>query len=294
MINFDLEDNIKSKKPSNRVWEKFKRNKFALFGAIIIFLLVIIAIFAPIIAPHEPNYIDMANFQGKPSSEHWLGTDMVGRDTLSRVIFGTRISLSVGLVSVSIIVIIGTFLGSISGYYGKTIDFVIMRLADVTLSFPMLVLVIVAVSIVGPSIYNIMIVIGLIGWPTLCRIVRAEFLYRKNVDFVVAAQSIGASDLRIITKHILPNCIAPIIVTATFGVAVSILSESGLSFLGLGVQPPTASWGNMLNDAQSIVILEKMPYYWAPPGIAIAITVLAINFIGDGLRDALDPRTLDY
>lgn len=277
----------------SRVWRKFLNDKRAWFGSIALIVIFLAAIFAQRLAPYDPFQIDMKAFQAGPTPQHWLGTDTVGRDVLSRLIYGARVSLSVGLVSVVINVLIGTFFGAISGYYGGTIDQIIMRLSDAFLSFPMLVIVIVAVSIVGPSIMNIMIVIGVMGWPTICRIVRGEFLSLRNEEFVTAAIMVGAQDLRIIFRHILPNTLAPIIVAATFGAASVILLEGSLSFLGLGVQPPTASWGNMLNDAQSIVILEKMPWLWVPPGLAIAITVLSFNFVGDAMRDAFDPTTRD-
>lgn len=277
----------------SRVWRKFLNDKRAWFGSIALIVIFLAAILAQRLAPYDPFQIDMKAFQAGPTPQHWLGTDTVGRDVLSRLIYGARVSLSVGLVSVVINVLIGTFFGAISGYYGGTIDQIIMRLSDAFLSFPMLVIVIVAVSIVGPSIMNIMIVIGVMGWPTICRIVRGEFLSLRNEEFVTAAIMVGAQDLRIIFRHILPNTLAPIIVAATFGAASVILLEGSLSFLGLGVQPPTASWGNMLNDAQSIVILEKMPWLWVPPGLAIAITVLSFNFVGDAMRDAFDPTTRD-
>jgi peptide/nickel transport system permease protein len=187
-------------------------------------------------------------------------------------------------------VLIGTILGALSGYFGGVVDAVIQRLTDAVMCFPSLIIIIAAVAIIGPSIYNVMIVIGLLTWPSICRIVRGQFLSLREREFVEAAQAMGAGNMRIIFRHLLPNAIAPIIVAATFGIASAILTEAGLSFLGLGVQPPTASWGNMINTAQSAAVLQQMPWLWIPAGIMIALAVLSINFIGDGLRDTLDPR----
>ncbi|MDQ6603737.1 MAG: ABC transporter permease, partial [Chloroflexota bacterium] len=203
-----------------------------------------------------------------------------------------RVSLSVGLVAVGIYTIIGLLLGALAGYYGGWVDSVIMRFADIVLSFPSLIIIITVVSILGPNIYNVMLVIGLLGWPPMARILRGLFLSLRERDFILASRTVGAPPARIIFKHLLPNALAPVIVAATFGIAQAILLEAGLSFLGLGVQPPTASWGNMLTDAQSLTVLESMPWLWIPPGIMIALAVLSINFIGDGLRDALDPYLL--
>jgi peptide/nickel transport system permease protein len=206
------------------------------------------------------------------------------------VIFGTRVSLSVGLVAVTIYTLVGTILGAISGYYGGAVDNVIQRVTDTVMCFPSLIIIIAAVAIVGPSIFNVMVVIGLLQWPGVCRLVRGEFLSLRERDFVLAARAIGARDRRVIVCHILVNAVGPITVAATFGVAAAILTEAGLSFLGLGVQPPTASWGNMINSAQSASVLQEMPWAWVPPGVLIALAVLSINFVGDGLRDAVDPR----
>jgi peptide/nickel transport system permease protein len=269
----------------------FGRHRLAVFGAVVIGMLVLIAIFAPLIATHDPNEIDLFATSQGPSSEHWLGTDDIGRDVFSRVVYGTRVSLSVGLVAVTIYVIIGTILGAVSGYFGGWVDSTIQRFTDAIMCFPSLIIIIAAVAIIGPSIYNVMIVIGLLTWPGICRLVRGQFLSLREREFVEAARSMGAKPKRIIFRHLLPNAIAPITVAATFGVAAAILTEAGLSFLGLGVQPPTASWGNMINTAQSAAVLQQMPWLWIPAGIMIALAVLSINFVGDGLRDALDPRS---
>jgi len=274
------------------VWSRFRRHTIAVIGMLILFLLTIGAIAAPLIARQDPYKVSISAYRKPPSAAHLLGTDASGRDVLSRLLHAGRVSLSVGLVAVSIYASIGIVLGALAGFYGRWVDSLIMRAADIVLAFPTLILIITIVSILGPSIYNVMIVIGLLGWPPIARIVRGLFLTLREREFILAGRTIGASNSRLIFRHILPNALAPVIVAATFGMASAILLEAGLSFLGLGVQPPTPSWGNMLTDAQSLTVLESMPWLWIPPGIAIALAVLAINFIGDGLRDALDPYVL--
>jgi len=259
-------------------------------GAIILLVLTASALLAPLLSGgNDPYKVDISSYRQGPKAGHPLGTDSSGRDVMARLLTAGQVSLSVGVVAVTIYTVIGTILGSFSGYYGGKVDAIIMRLADIVLSFPSLILIITVVSVLGPSIYNIMLVIGLLGWPPIARIVRALFLSLREREFVLASRTIGVPNVRIIFRHILPNAIAPVIVAATFGMANAILLEAGLSFLGLGVQPPTPSWGNMLTDAQSLTVLESMPWLWIPPGMMIALAVLSINFIGDGLRDALDP-----
>lgn len=269
---------------------RFLRHRLAVAGLIIVLILVFAAVFANQVSPHDPNAIVVTQIDDRPSAIYPLGLDQVGRDNLSRLIHAARISLSVGLVAVSIYIVIGTVLGALAGYFGGAVDILITRLTDTFLSFPTLMLILVVVSLVGPRIWNVMLVLGLLGWPPTCRLVRGEFLSLRERDYVHAARASGAVDSRIIFRHVLPNAMGPILVNATFGVATAILTEAALSFLGLGVQPPTASWGNMLTSAQSLSILEQRPFLWVPPGFAIFISVLAINFVGDGLRDALDPR----
>jgi peptide/nickel transport system permease protein len=263
-----------------------------MFGVVLLVCMSLAAIFAPVIAEHDPYTTDLRAYRTAPSADHPLGTDSAGRDVLSRLLHAGRVSLRVGLVAVSIYAVIGIVLGGIAGFYGGWVDSLIMRLADMVLSFPSLIIIIVIVSILGPSIYNVMLVIGGLGWPPIARLVRASFLSLRERDFVTAARASGAGSSRLIFRHILPNALAPVIVAASFGMAQAILLEAGLSFLGLGVQPPTPSWGNMLTDAQSISVLRSMPWLWLPPGAMIALTVLSINFIGDGLRDAFDPRAI--
>lgn len=272
------------------VWRRFIRHRLALISSIVLLAIVLIAAAADVLAPYDPAFIDPLVFDEAPTPAHPLGTDRIGRDVLSRLIHGGRISLSVGVVAVSIYMVLGVVLGALAGYYGGWVDNVISRIIDIVLSFPTLMLILVLVSLLGPGLQNIMLVLGLLGWPQVARIVRGEVLRLRTNDFVWAARMIGSPNSRIITHHILPNAMGPMLVAATFGVASAILSESALSFLGLGVQPPTASWGQMLNDAQSLTILESKPWLWIPPGMMILISVLSINFIGDSLRDALDPQ----
>lgn len=288
--NDALEFGAKEEKYWHMVLRRFLKHKLAVGGLVIVVLLILCAVFAPFIAPQDPYTITDV-FNGAPSAEHLLGTDRVGRDVLSRLIFGTRVSLSVGFLTVAISVAIGTVLGLVSGYFGKKIDMLIMRICDVFMSFPQLMLILVVVSIVGPSTKNITLVLGLLGWPQVTRLVRGNVLSIKESDYMKACTALGFHVPRKLFLHILPNTLAPIMVNATFGIASNILMEAGLSFLGLGVRDPIASWGNMLTDAQSLTILTSQPWQWIPPGIMIMVSVLSVNFMGDGLRDAIDPKS---
>jgi peptide/nickel transport system permease protein len=269
-------------------WKRFKKNKLALTGAILVFGLLVIAILAPFVSPYDPNIINMDDVLQAPGSRHILGTDDLGRDILSRMIYGTRISLSVGFVAIAIATIIGIILGSLAGYYGKLIDSLIMRLVDIMLSVPTFFLLLTIIAIVGPSIWIVMFVIGLTGWMSIARLVRAEFLTLKEREFVLAARSIGASDARIIFKHILPNAMSPVYVSFILGVAGAILMESGLSFLGFGVQPPVPSWGNILTAGREYMEVAWWLIFF--PGLAILITCLSYYILGEGIRQALDPK----
>ncbi|MBV9408064.1 MAG: ABC transporter permease [Candidatus Eremiobacteraeota bacterium] len=283
----------------NTVWRRFRRHKIALVGAVVIVLMGMIAVFANLITPADPNYIDQVHWQGYPLAPgafgHILGTDENGRDLLARLIFGARISLTVALFAVIMEITIGTLLGSISGYYGGWVDFIIMRVTDVVLSIPLLPLLLVLTAIVAGSSNKaalsfgvIVLIIGLTSWPSVARLVRASFLSLREREFAEAARALGNRDTNIIFRHLLPNALAPIIVQATLEVANVIILESTLSFLGFGIQPPTASWGNMLANAQSNI--TQAPWAAIFPGLCILVTVLAINYLGDGLRDALDPN----
>lgn len=279
-----------SEKYLSLIIRRFKRHKMAVTGLVFVCVLLIIAALAPVIAPHNPYAVENS-FGAAPSVKHFLGTDQVGRDVLSRLIYAARVSLIVGIGTMIISVSIGTVLGLISGYFGGTIDMIIMRITDIFMSFPQMMLILVIVSIVGPGLMNIIWVLGFLGWPSVARLVRGNVLSIKEMDYVKSAVALGFSTPRLLFSHVLPNTTAPILVNATFGIARAIIYEASLSFLGIGVQPPTASWGNMLTDAQSLSVLTTQPWLWFPPGIMIILTVLAVNFIGDGLRDALDPKS---
>lgn len=264
-------------------------NPLALIGFIIIATIMLLAIFAPLIAPYDPDAIDVKAILLPPSDAHYMGTDGLGRDVFSRMLFGARISLLVGIVAVGIATAIGVVLGSIAGYYRGWVDVFIMRLVDVMLSIPTFFLILAVIAFLTPSIWNIMIVIGLTSWMGVTRLVRAEFLSLRGREFVLASETLGARDNRLIFKHLLPNSLTPVIVSSVLGVASAVLVESGLSFLGLGVQAPQASWGNILTDGKEYIQFA----WWLSlfPGLAILITVLGYNLLGEGLRDVFDPRT---
>jgi len=267
---------------------RFLRNKLAVSGALIIIIMSVFALFAPLLSPYQPDEIQIGNYLLPPSTQHWLGTDLLGRDLFSRMAYGARISLLIGFVSVGIAVSIGVFFGAIAGYYGGWVDMVIMRFVDIMFCFPTFFLILAIIAMLEPNIFVIMAVIGLTGWMGVSRLIRAEILSLKERDFVQAARACGVSDFAIIIRHLVPNAIGPVIVSATLGVAAAILTESSLSFLGIGVQPPTPSWGNILMDAKSSLgVAWWMTFY---PGLAIFITVLGYNLLGEGLRDVLIPR----
>jgi len=266
----------------------FRNNKMSVVGAGIILFFLIIALFAPVISPFDPYDIDLNKTLQAPSSDHWLGTDDKGRDVLSRLIFGTQITLLVGFASLLFGGIIGTTLGLTAGYIGRWVDTLIMRLTDILLAFPGILLALAIVSALGPSLTNVMIAVGIFQVPIFIRIVRVAVLSVKNLEYIDAIKTLGASHLQIILKHILPNILSPIIVQTTLNLATVILSTAGLSFLGLGAQPPSPEWGAMLSNARSYIFTA--PYLLIFPGLAISFLVLGFNLFGDGLRDALDPR----
>jgi peptide/nickel transport system permease protein len=269
-------------------WRAFTRNRLAIIGGVVVAILATAAILAPFAAPWDPNRPDVKQILDPPSKQHLLGTDQLGRDVLSRMLYGARVSLAVGFVSVGIAAAIGIMLGAAAGYHGGMVDASIMRLVDLMLVFPRFFLLLAVLAFLKPSIWTIMAVIGLTGWMGVARLVRAEFLALKEREFVLWSQSIGASAFRIIWRHILPNAMAPVLVAMTLGIPAAILTESGLSFLGLGVQPPHATWGNILNEGKDAIELA----WWLSvyPGLAILVTVLSYNLLGEGIRDALDPR----
>lgn len=280
----------RSASPVRQAVRRFRRSHLAMVGVVVLALLALAAVFAPVVARHDPNTIDLGAMSDGPSLAHWLGTDQTGRDTFARIVYGGRVDLSIGVVAAGISLVIGATLGAVGGYFGGVIDSTIMRFTDVVMTFPAIVILLTVAAITGPGVLNTMLIIGLLNWPVPCRLVRAKFLSLRQQEFVVAARSMGASTPRVIFAHAFPNTIDVLVVNTTLAVANAILLSAGLSFLGLGVQPPTASWGNMVEAARNINVLEQLPWQWIPAGVAIILAVLAINFIGDGLRDALDPR----
>lgn len=289
-----------------QIWLQFRRNKMAVAGLVFIALLIVMALAAPLIAtskplyctsggacikapiPYTPSEYNLDETLMAPCAEHWLGTDGQGRDVAARMVFGARVSLAVGVVAVGIYIVLGVLLGAAAGYYGGWVDQLISRAIEIMICFPTFFLILTLLAFVGPSIYNIMIVIGLTSWTGVARLVRGEFLKLKNQDYVQAAVALGASDARIIFRHILPNALAPVLVSATFGVAAAILIESSLSFLGFGVPPQVSSWGSILSQSQEFMDIA----WWLTliPGAAIFITITVYNIVGEGLRDAIDPR----
>jgi peptide/nickel transport system permease protein len=269
-------------------WRAFVANRLAVVGGVVVLHLVVLALLAPVLAPMDPNRPDVTRILEPPSRAHPLGTDQLGRDVLSRMLFGARVSLAVGFVSVGIATAIGIVLGSLAGYNAGLADAVIMRLVDLMLVFPRFFLLLAVLAFLTPSIWTIMAMIGLTGWMGVTRLVRAEFLSLKEREFVLWSHAIGASGFRVVWRHILPNAMAPVLVAMTLGIPAAILTESGLSFLGIGVQPPFATWGNILNDGRDAIEIA----WWLSlyPGLAILVTVLAYNLLGEGIRDALDPR----
>ena len=294
------EQNINKTKvmsPWMMVWSRFKKKKTAVAGLIIFILLVLSAIFAPFLTPYQLETIDKAARNQAPSAAHWLGTDNLGRDYLTRILYGGRVSLKVGLFAVIISIVLGIIIGGIAGYYGGWIDNLLMRITEIVMSFPFLPLAITISDVVGEGLpgeykmYITMFIIGLLSWPGLARIIRGQILSLREQEFMLAATALGLSDRRKIFKHLIPNTLGYVIVYATLGMASAILSESSLSFLGLGVVPPTPTWGNLVLSARDAHILTTRPWLWIPPGLCIFLAVISINLIGDGLRDAVDPKS---
>jgi ABC-type dipeptide/oligopeptide/nickel transport system permease subunit len=271
-----------------RHWRRFSRDRWAVTGLGIVTSLTLLALAAPWIAPADPLRGSLVNSLRAPSGDFWLGTDVQGRDLLARLLFGARLSLAVGLVSQTVASVLGVGLGLAAGYYGRWVDGLLMRLADVTLAFPSLLLLIAIAAAVNPSLPIVFVVIGLVGWAGMARLVRGEVLSLRVRDYVQAARALGASDARIVWRHLLPGVLAPVIVAATLGVGGAIMAEAALSFVGLGARPPTPSWGSMVADGRDL--LRVAPWVSIVPGLAIGLTVLGVNLVGDGLRDALEVR----
>lgn len=275
----------------SEVWRRLRRNRAAVIGGVVVLLFIAIAILAPLITPYDPNEGDLAQRLRSFSREHLLGTDALGRDLLSRVIYGARISLEIQIVSVSLALVIGTLLGMVGGYYGGRLDHLIMRLMDILLAFPGIFLAIAIIAALGPGLLNLMLAAGIYSVPQFARIVRGSILTLKEKEFVEAARAVGESDVNILFRYLLPNSMAPIIIQTTLRMATVLLTASGLSFLGLGVQPPTAEWGAMLSTARAYIVTA--PHVATVPGLAIMLVVMGFNLFGDGLRDSLDPRLRD-
>ena len=289
------------KNKSNSLWDqnirRFRKNKLAVGGLLFIIFMLFFSFIGPFLSPYLPDKLNALMINKPPSLEHWMGTDQLGRDILTRLMFGGRISLTIGIASMTLSIIIGTIMGAVSGFYGGIIDSLIMRFADILMSIPSLPLLIILSALMSEwkipqqyRLYIVMLMLSLVGWPGLARLIRGQILSLKEQSFMDAAEVLGLSDRTKIFSHLIPNTIPLLIVIATLGVAGAILTESALSFLGLGVTPPTASWGNMIDAANSFMDFQKRPWLWIPPGAALLFTVISINLMGDGLRDALDPK----
>ncbi|HEX3159166.1 MAG TPA: ABC transporter permease [Gemmatimonadaceae bacterium] len=269
---------------------RLRRDPRATIGVVVVVTLVAAALAAPLITRYDPTAIDLASRLRPPSGTHWLGTDVQGRDVWARLVYGARVSLAVGLFSQGIALLLGVSLGLVAGYYGRWVDEVVMRLADVTLAFPTLLLLIAMAAALEPSLTIVFITIGVVGWAGMARLVRGQVLVVRQLEYVQGIRARGARDRRIIAGHVLPNVVAPVVIAGTLGVAGAIMAEAALSFLGLGVQPPTPSWGTMIADGRDLSQLRNAPWTSVAPGLAIGLAVLGFNLLGDALRDALDPR----
>ena len=291
MSEFTTQINVKEEKvagPWKEAWYSFKKSKSALVGTGIVVFFVILAVIGPLLAPYEMNGQSLADRLQPPSAEHWFGTDDLGRDIFSRILYGARISLTVGFTAVILSAVMGSFLGIIAGYYGRWVDTIISRIFDIMLAFPSILLAIAVVSILGPNLQNALIAIAIINVPTFGRLIRSRVLMIKQEEYILAAKAIGMKNSRILWKHILPNSMTPVIVQGTLAVATAIIEAAALGFLGLGAQAPAAEWGKMLADARIYFI--NAPWAMLFPGLAIMLTVIGFNLMGDGLRDALDPK----
>ena len=276
--------------PRRSVTRRLLRDTRARIGIAVVALMVLLAAGASLVARHDPNAIDLAGQLMRPSATHWMGTDVQGRDVWARLVYGARVSLAVGVISQCVALVLGVTLGLVAGYFGKWVDEVVMRLADVTLAFPTLLLLIAMVAALQPSMFVVFATIGLVGWAGMARLVRAQVLVVRQLEYVQAIRALGGRSPRIMLRHVLPNVIAPVVIAATLGVAGAIMAEAALSFLGLGVQPPTPSWGAMIADGRDLAQLRGAPWTSLFPGLAIGAAVLGFNLLGDALRDALDPR----
>lgn len=287
-----IEARARIETPTQIAWRRFKRHRLALISLIVLVIIMVMAAAAPLFTRYDPNEMSLRDRALSPNSEHWFGTDNLGRDMWARTVYGGRISLQVGLAAALISTVIGVILGAVSGYYGRLIDMVIMRITDVVMTFPPIIIMLTVAAIAGTGLTNVIFIIGGLRWPATTRLVRGQYLSLKNQEFVLAARTMGLPDWIIIMRHILPNVMAPLMANITFAVSAAILAEAGLSFLGMGIPLPTPTWGNIMENARSLTILQDKPWMWMPAAIATLTTVLCINFVGDGLRDALDPQQI--
>ncbi len=285
-----MKKNLSNESYLQTVWRRFRHHHLAVVSIVVVAVISLAAVLAPLLAPYDPQAI-AGPFGAAPSKEFWLGTDAIGRDVLSRLLYATRVSLLVGVMATLLSTAIGVVLGLIAGYFGGVADMVIMRFTDVVMSFPYILLVLVAAAIFEPGLWNIILILGFVDWPGIARLVRGNVLSLRETNFIKSNLVAGMPLPHILFSEILPNTVAPILVYSTTVLAVSMLDEAALSFLGMGVQPPKASLGNMLNGAQSLTVLTQQPWLWIPPGLVIIVLVVAINFIGDALRDAVDPNS---
>lgn len=276
--------------PMRRTLKRFARHRLAMAAAVLLLAITLLAIFAPLVERYPYETMDLRARAGAPSAEHWFGTDRIGRDIWSRTVHGARISLVVGVMATAISASVGLTLGALAGFYGGWVDMIVMRITDIVMTFPSIVIMLTLAALLPRTVWSIVLVIGFLSWPKFARLVRGQFLSLREQEYVMAARTLGIPNGRIIFVHIVPNVLAPLMALITFSVGEAILIEAGLSFLGLGVPPPAPSWGNMLEAARNLEILQDFPWMWIPPAIATVLTVLCVNFIGDGLRDAIDPR----
>jgi peptide/nickel transport system permease protein len=278
--------------PTQIALRRFQQHKLAVLATFLLLAIFLLSFGAPLFTQYGPLQMDLQSRVQPPNSAHIFGTDHLGRDILTRTLYGGRVSLTVGITAAAISTAIGIFLGAVSGYFGKTTDMIIMRLTDVMMTFPPIIIMLTLVAFVGPGLLNVILIIGGLRWPATTRLVRGQFLSLKNLEFVQAAHAMGLPSWIIIIRHILPNTIAPLMANITFAVSGAILLEAGMSFLGVGVPLPTPSWGNMMQDARNLIVLQNQPWMWLPPATFTLLTILCINFVGDGLRDAVDPQQL--
>ncbi len=276
--------------PAGLALRRFRRNRLAVVGAVLLLLMLVVCFVLPLTGRLDATSVHLSDARQAPGDGHLLGTDAQGRDVFARLVYAGRVSMGVGLAAAFLAITIGSLLGAVSGALGGWVDSLVMRVADVFLSFPPTVVVVVVAGILGPSALMLIVALGAFTWPISARVVRGVVLSLREREFIQASRAVGAGPWWVIRKHLLPASLSQVVVVFTLGVATCILQEAGLSFLGLGVQPPTPSWGGMLRDAQSLTVISSMPWLWLPPGLAVAVTVLAVNFVGDGLRDAVDPR----